>query len=674
MLIPLLTLATLSLTTPLNRIGVLVDRKMYPLAERLLRALPPSPDPEDQLRRDSLLARVLVATKRSAEAEPLLIHLIDHDPAVADRHLFELAKAKYARQDFPAALATLDAVDKEGLYAGEAFVLGVNALASLNEWQKAADLCGKSERNLEEQSPDRLLACGRVYGAGFAPGEEDKEDARRTGIVRLRYVVRHHPGREEAINAAKALATLDGAYSKAQLKVDMAYGAGERLLKKRQVDLARVAFTQSLAASSERLDRAEAMFRLSDIDERKANLKLALDGYIKAADMAPGTDAAARALFAAGSLSTRMKNLTLAQTLYQRLLVEHPLADGRSSALFGMGFAAYLGHDYESSRQFLSTLLTLDLKQKDRQRARYWYARTLEALERSELSQTTYSEILRDDPTGYYAARAQERLQTIGLPALELPFETSLKDKPSFASRIKSFVERAVALARRSFRSEGLRLLDKIAKSGLPTHDDAIAVRDGFLALGETLKADVILTLWRYEHLAELSAAERMQTLRSRHPRHFENVIVEEAHRKGLKPWDVFAIVRQESRFMPNARSPVGARGLMQLMVPTANEVARALKTRFAGAEALYKPELNVKLGTHYLAWLFKQYPHKELAFGAYNAGPGNMGKWIALFGDLPVDVFCELIPFDETREYVHRVVGYARGYELTEQPKLGAL
>jgi soluble lytic murein transglycosylase-like protein len=659
----------------LDKISTLVDRKMFGLAEQLVRALPEGAlDTEGTLRRDALLARIYTNTKRAALAEPLLVQLIDKDPALADKHLFELARARVAKGDFAAALTAADAVDKEGLYAADAFVLSVNALAGLAEWQRAANECGKSERELEAQSAERLLACGRVYAAGFAPGEEDRNDAKRSGALRLRYLVRHHPSREEATIAARLLHEMDADYAKLQAKVDASYGSGERALKKRKIDLARGFFTQSLALAKERLDRAEALFRLADLDERKQSFKPALEGYIKAADMAPGSDAAARALFAAGSLSTRLKNLTLAQTLYQRLLVEHPLADGRAGALFGLGFASYLGHDFEASRQFLSTLLTLELKQRDRQRARYWYGRTLESLDRAELAQTTYSEILRDDPTGYYSARAQDRLLALNLPALDLPFDTPTKTAPSFAARVRSFVERAVALARRSFRQEGLRLLDKIARGGLPTHDDALAVHDGFLALGETLKADVILTVWRYEHLSELTHEERLQTLRSRHPRFFENVIVEEARRKGLKSADVFAIVRQESRFMTHARSPAGARGLMQLMVPTANEVARALKTRFSGADSLYKPELNVKLGTYYLAGLIKQYPHKELAFGAYNAGPGNMGKWLHLFGDLPIDVFCELIPFDETREYVNRVVGYARGYEMTEQTKLGAL
>ncbi len=679
MLLGALTFVTLSLAaTPaqraLDKITVLVDRKMYPMSERLLRALPKKLHQEDALRRDALLARVLIATKRADEAEPLLVQLIDRDPAVADRHMFELARARYARGDYQGTLTTLDAVDKEGLYSEPAFVVRINTLSKLEQWKQAADACGGSEYNLDEQTPERLLACGRVYAAGHAPGEESLEGAKRRGILHLRYVVRHHPGGEESMLALTSLLSLGDSYTAAQHKADASYGQGERLLRKRRLDEAAAFFKQSLTASNEALDRAEALFRLSDIEERKQQLKLALNGYIRAADIAPGTSASARALFSAGSLATRLKNLTLAQTLYQRLLVEHPLAEGRASALFGLGFAAHLGHDYESARQFLSTLLALDLPQRERQRARYWHARTLEALQRKDVAQTAYSEILRDDPTGYYAVRAAERLEALELPALELPFEAPPRPKSSLASRIKTFVERAIALARRSFRQEGLRLLSRLAKGDLPTHDDARAVHDGFIALGETLRADIVLTLWRYEHLSELSPEERLQTLRSRHPRHFEKIIVKEAQNKGLKPADVFAIVRQESRFITNARSPAGARGLMQLMIPTANDVARALKTRFSGADSLYRPDLNVKFGTHYLAWLMKQYPHKELAFGAYNAGPGNMGRWINQFGDLPLDVFCELIPFDETREYVNRVVGYARGYELTATTKLGSL
>jgi soluble lytic murein transglycosylase len=104
----------------------------------------------------------------------------------------------------------------------------------------------------------------------------------------------------------------------------------------------------------------------------------------------------------------------------------------------------------------------------------------------------------------------------------------------------------------------------------------------------------------------------------------------------------------------------------MQLMWGTAREVARQVRVAVGEPDTLYRPDVNLRLGSHYLAWLERRYEHKEFAIAAYNAGPGNIDRWQKLFGDLPMDVFCELIPFAETRDYVQRVMGYKRGYEMT--------
>lgn len=648
----------------LSTASSLCDRKAYAFAEKVLKSLPEAAlDEADRTRRDVLLARAYVGMKDSKKAEPLLMRLIDRDPAVADKHLFELGKLRFDRGEFEAALTALEGVDVEGIYAEPTNVLRVQALLESNRVEAALTLCKETERPIEKQGADRLLACGRAYAA-----VKNTEAAQ----ARLRFIVRHHSMRPEAAAASLALVKTVPDYAKAMKKTDDLFAQAEKQLKHRRFDAATKLYQDALAAATDPVSSGEARYRMADIDEREQHLKKALDGYVEAADFAPSTLISAKALFAAGGLATRMKNLTLAQTLYQRLLVEHPLTEGRDEALFGLGFAAYLGHDYETAKQFFSTLLTLDLRRNEKQRARYWHGRALEATNAPELSQIVYSEILRDDPVGYYAVRADERLTTLELQRLDLPYDS--QEKPTVVTRVRALIERAIALAQRSFKQEGLALLQKVARGNIPTHEDAIALHDGFMALGETLKADIILTMWRYDHLAELSQEDRIQTLRSRHPRHFADVIEAAAKQKGLKPYDVFAIIRQESRFIANARSPVGARGLMQLMVPTAHEMARVTNMRIGGADSLYKPDVNVKLGTTYLAWLMKKYDRKEFAFAAYNAGPGNLGKWIGLFGDLPIDVFCELIPFDETREYVHRVVGYARGYELISGLKYGAL
>jgi soluble lytic murein transglycosylase len=126
----------------------------------------------------------------------------------------------------------------------------------------------------------------------------------------------------------------------------------------------------------------------------------------------------------------------------------------------------------------------------------------------------------------------------------------------------------------------------------------------------------------------------------------------------------VYAITRQESRFQIDAVSSAGAQGLMQLMPGTAKETARKIGLAYSKSRLTTDPSYNALLGSTYLAAQLQRYEGSlVLAAAAYNAGPGNANKWIRLFGDprsASVDpiVWVELIPLEETRKYVKRVLG----------------
>jgi len=142
-------------------------------------------------------------------------------------------------------------------------------------------------------------------------------------------------------------------------------------------------------------------------------------------------------------------------------------------------------------------------------------------------------------------------------------------------------------------------------------------------------------------------------------------------HREALtsaaRQWDldeaiVYAIVRQESRFMPEARSPVGATGLMQLMPATARWVARQISIAPFRTEMLVRPEVNLQMGAYYFRRVLNELGHPLLATAAYNAGPGRARRWRderALEGA----IYAETIPFNETREYAKKVFANAWYY-----------
>lgn len=133
---------------------------------------------------------------------------------------------------------------------------------------------------------------------------------------------------------------------------------------------------------------------------------------------------------------------------------------------------------------------------------------------------------------------------------------------------------------------------------------------------------------------------------------------------KGVDPYLVAAIIREESQYDWRAVSRVGAIGLMQVMPGTANNVAQRLGLPAVGREDLFDQETNIRIGVHYVEQLLEQFSgNVAYAIASYNAGPIAVGNWIALHRGRSQDEFVELIPYQETRQYVKRVLRSYREY-----------
>jgi soluble lytic murein transglycosylase len=130
------------------------------------------------------------------------------------------------------------------------------------------------------------------------------------------------------------------------------------------------------------------------------------------------------------------------------------------------------------------------------------------------------------------------------------------------------------------------------------------------------------------------------------------------------KHW-LIALARQESAFHEEASSPAGARGLMQLMPSTAQDVATKNNIEYKGTDDLYNPDTNIGLGSLYFGEMLKRFKNSRiLAIAAYNAGPSRAKRWHKKTGGkLPFDAWIEAIPFNETRNYVQNVLAFSAIY-----------
>jgi soluble lytic murein transglycosylase len=141
------------------------------------------------------------------------------------------------------------------------------------------------------------------------------------------------------------------------------------------------------------------------------------------------------------------------------------------------------------------------------------------------------------------------------------------------------------------------------------------------------------------------------------YPLGWRDEVAEAAGRVGLDPFLVAAIVREESSYYPRAVSRAGARGLMQLMPATAKPMADVRGLPFEGGGLLDDPRANLDMGTAFFAGLMKEFGEPRLAIAAYNAGPKRVRDWWKARRTADMEAFVEQIPYDETREYVKRVM-----------------
>jgi soluble lytic murein transglycosylase len=277
----------------------------------------------------------------------------------------------------------------------------------------------------------------------------------------------------------------------------------------------------------------------------------------------------------------------------------------------------------------------------------YWRARALEVLGNGNAARTIYQSLAQN--RDYYGFLAADRL---GLPYQieHHPIQVSEKTVETLA-RLPGFL-----------RAHELYLLDR-----------PVEARAEWSFVSQDFTPEQLITAaklaqswdWYGMAIATLARADVWDDLELRFPLPHRQAIDNYARSHNLDPAWVYAVMRQESLFQPDARSAAGALGLMQIMPGTGRKIAADLNLHLPGSYALFNVDTNIQYGTYYLRYTLNQLQgNPVLATAAYNAGPNRIQDWLPQQTMLDADIWAELIPFDETRNYVRRVMEYAAVYE----------
>lgn len=295
----------------------------------------------------------------------------------------------------------------------------------------------------------------------------------------------------------------------------------------------------------------------------------------------------------------------------------------------------------------LAALSGLTPEEQQKPRWQYWQARSMAATGDTPQAQNLYTKVAEDRSFyGFLAADAINKSYNLidkpvflaGNELKALANETDFKVIEEF-----NFFNRELEARRQWWFS-----IKKLSKERL-------------------MIAAKLAQAWQWDQIAimTLAKAEYWDDLTLRFPVNYLQQILDNSHQQDLDPVIVFGLIRQESMLDKNARSVVGARGLMQIMPQTGKQIAQTLNESWQSDNSLLNPDINIKYGIHYYKQLLKQFTgHFALATAAYNAGPSRVTKWLPSDKSMPADIWIETIPFKETRQYVASVLSYAMIYQ----------
>lgn len=180
--------------------------------------------------------------------------------------------------------------------------------------------------------------------------------------------------------------------------------------------------------------------------------------------------------------------------------------------------------------------------------------------------------------------------------------------------------------------------------------------------------------LWRKipaDYNIELIPRDQLELL---YPAPYTDSLLKYAPPRSVDPRFALSIMRQESRFRADVKSVAAARGLMQFISSTSNEIAQQLEKKDFRQDELYDPPTAVLFGSQYLANLFKQFPAAPQAVAAsYNGGEDNMARWLARAKSNSADLYVPEIAFSQTKDYVYKVMANYRIYQFLYDENLKA-
>ena len=652
-----------------------------PPADRILRAQSEAVlgDPAALLR----AATEAVVQQDLAHADWLYAQVAARHPVVGDhagllRARLQLAAGRVdeARQ---IAAKTLEEFKSSPLRAGLHELVGECLIAHRNE---AAAREAFAASLTETQDNDQRASLLRR----IARSEERSGEDRAAGTTWKR-LWSSHPGSEEAKQASHRLDLIEAHLGESLRGANDWRRRADQLFRDRMNDEALAAYDRALemglSASEKRRvqkQRAQTLFRMRQYPDAVAAFEslpqtgdtpIWLARSMARADRVPESIAAFEKM-AKKSGPNRLQAHYLAALLLDgrdrdeearahfKVLAEDPSKGGLTqAALWQLGWSDYRFGRYAEAAKRFEHLAKATGDPIDRLRPIYWHARALEASGEPIEAKNLFESLATDYPLAYYGWRSRER---IGRSELTRPAHSIPAGKSALSG---SALERIRILMEAGLVDEGAEETARLTRQARGL-DDRVALARLLTSAGDYNRAQRVVVDPYTQALARGPIEGLEELWWYAWPSAYSGMVdAATASDDSVDPALVYSIMREESGYRPKIVSPVGARGLLQIMRETGAQLANRSGRSAFGPDDLFDPQTNIELGSLYLTELSQIFPTKlSASIASYNAGPHVVTDWVSS-DTRPDDEWVESIPYSQTRSYVKRVMRSLQAYRL---------
>ncbi|MCI0432195.1 MAG: transglycosylase SLT domain-containing protein, partial [Gemmatimonadetes bacterium] len=408
---------------------------------------------------------------------------------------------------------------------------------------------------------------------------------------------------------------------------------------------------------------ADALFYAARSQYRDGRVTIARRTLLDVARRFPGQPGAAKALYLAGDLDQDDGETDRAAERFRQAIATGADVEEVGLAHMRLANIAWQRGDYAGARDAFENYRARYPNGRRYVQATYWAGLSAARTGDTAAARARFDEVRRIDPFSYYGGRAAD---LVGLTLNDVPLGASPETSSADVEAVARDMARIDLLRDVGWTRAAAWEVERSRERFVATTGTAYALAEALNARGLAMTGITI----GWDLFRRGGGGSNARLLRVIYPLPFRDIIVEEARERGVDPFLAAGLIRQESMFQPEAVSPAGAIGLMQVVPATGQALAGRLGVRRFDDDILKHAEFNVHLGMAYLDDQLAEFDGRlPVVLAAYNAGPHRITRWRDFPEFADDETFSERIPFAETRDYVKIVQNNARIYAALYGP-----